>query len=105
MIERKDQIPFVLIEKNKEYPIPRTRIDSSFRIQTENGVIINIFIGTSQYNCDIEMARSLELRFDKPKQVDTKFNIDYEINDSGSPIFYVVFSETEEYKIGGVENE
>ena len=105
MIERKDQLPFVLIEKNKEYPIPRTRIDFLFKTQSENGIIINIFIGTSQYNCDIEIARSLKIRFEEPKKLNTGFYIDYEINDSGSPIFYAVFPDEEEYKIGGVENE
>lgn len=105
MIEKKDQIPYVLIEKNKEYPIPRTRINDEFKITNGNGIIINIFIGTSQYNSDIEKARSAELRFDEPKEVGTSFFIDYEINESGSPIFYIVFGENEEYKIGGVENE
>lgn len=105
MIEKKDMLPFVLIEKNAEYPIPRTRIDSTFWTNSENGVIINIFFGSSQYNSDIEKARSLELYFEQPKQIETAFKIDYEINDSGSPIFYIVFSDDEEYRIGGVENE
>lgn len=105
MIEKKDQIPYVLIEKNKEYPIPRTRINDEFKTTNGNGIIINIFIGTSQYNSDIEKARSAELTFDEPKEIGTLFNIDYEIDESGSPIFYIVFSENEEYKIGGVENE
>lgn len=103
MIEKKDRLPFVLIEKNKEYPLPRTRIESPFKTTTERGAIINIFLGESQFDSKLQRVRSASLTFPEPKPIGTPFTIEYEINDSGSPVFYIIFGENEEYKIGGVE--
>lgn len=105
MLESKDSLPIVLIERNAEYPTPRTRIEQVFTTNSERGAIINIFFGTSRYNWDIELSRSLELTFKKPKKLKTPFYIDYEIDEAGIPVFYAVFGENEVYQIGGTQHD
>lgn len=99
LIDLKDQLPSVLIEKNTEYPIKNRIIEKQYRINSPTGVMINLYTGESKYDPHLQRLKPIICNFEGNfKEEGTPFDIIYEIDEEGIPKFVIKFDDGTTFK-------
>lgn len=99
LIDLKDQLPSVIIEKNTQYPLEKQRIVKKYKTNSEVGVIINLYSGRDQYDPLLTRLKPIVCDFKgRFKDVGTFFDIEYEINREGIPSFKIIFDDGDEFE-------
>lgn len=99
LLDLKDQLPSVLIEKNTSYPLEKQRIVKKYKTNSETGVVINLYSGRDQYDPLLTKLKPIVCDFKgRLKRLDTLFDIEYEINREGIPSFKIIFDDGDEFE-------
>lgn len=97
LIDVKDQLPVVLVEKNVPYPQEPKMVDMEFKVNSMTNVLINIYKGQNQYDYELEKLAPLRCNFKKSKKIGSPFNIQYELDDDGIIKIKAIFPDGEEF--------
>jgi len=98
LIDKKDQLPVVLVDKNTPYPQPKRYVEKKFTTNSPIGVIINIYSGQDKYDPNLRRLKPLKCFFNlnNEKMLGTNFDIWYELSENGTIKIGVKFPDTGE---------